>query len=241
MQNMKAMFGTWVLFMNILVLGGTHAQAEYSKLSFPSSTPFSFFPYVVGVDHNEPTSPNNSECLNFQGRRNFPNCYAGHDGMDFPIVGSFLAMHIGVDVRAATGGVVVHKEDGYGDHCFGWFSKTKGGGPEIRCLDNPDILPNYIVVLQDDGLYAFYHHFKKNSIRVDVDHRVECGDFLGKVGSSGNSSAPHIHFELRKLNAGQTPETLRYFDVRNVSLPIDPFKEGLWNKVVGKIPTYGCR
>jgi murein DD-endopeptidase MepM/ murein hydrolase activator NlpD len=46
------------------------------------------------------------------------------------------------------------------------------------------------------GNYALYAHFQPGSIRVKEGDRVERGDVLALVGSSGNSLAPHLHFHV---------------------------------------------
>ncbi|HET7924880.1 MAG TPA: M23 family metallopeptidase, partial [Rhodanobacteraceae bacterium] len=56
---------------------------------------------------------------------------------------------------------------------------------------------NAVFVQQDDGLTAWYLHMKNGSLTTKaVGARVEAGEFLGLVGSSGPSSLPHLHFEL---------------------------------------------
>lgn len=56
---------------------------------------------------------------------------------------------------------------------------------------------NAVFVTQDDGLTAWYLHMKNGSPTTKaVGARVEAGEYLGLVGSSGPSSLPHLHFEL---------------------------------------------
>ena len=46
------------------------------------------------------------------------------------------------------------------------------------------------------GRYAFYAHLKPNSITVEEDDRVRRGQVLARLGNSGNTSAPHLHFHV---------------------------------------------
>lgn len=57
--------------------------------------------------------------------------------------------------------------------------------------------PNNITILHDDGTTTRYLHLKKNSLTTKPDSaRVEQGEFLGFVGSSGRSTFPHLHFAV---------------------------------------------
>jgi murein DD-endopeptidase MepM/ murein hydrolase activator NlpD len=60
---------------------------------------------------------------------------------------------------------------------------------------------NYIKLDLGDGYKAFYGHLYK-TIKVK-DESVNAGDIIGYVGTSGKSSAPHLHFELWQIKAGK--------------------------------------
>lgn len=213
--------------------------AEYSKLSFPSSGYIHFIPWTIGVDHNHPSSTSSIKCTNYKGQRNFPFCYSGHEGSDYMLTAGFLAMHAGVNVRAAAPGTVVHIEDGHGDHCFANIFKK--GPLKISCSDNPTMEANYITVKQDDGLFAFYYHLRRNSTLPKEGDRVECGTKIAQVGSSGISSAPHIHFELRKLKENASPQGYTYNELYYQTEVVDPYKLKLWRGIRMGRPIYRCR
>src|SRR5690606_19042874 len=44
--------------------------------------------------------------------------------------------------------------------------------------------------------FALYAHIKPGTVRVKRGQRVRAGQVIGRVGSSGNSDAPHLHFHL---------------------------------------------
>jgi hypothetical protein len=92
----------------------------------------------------------------------------------------------GADVLSATAGKVVGVVDGLPETAPGALPPTtaaRAGG-------------NHVVVAMGGGRYAFYAHLQPGSVRVRVGDRVAVGQVLGLLGSSGNSNAPHLHFQL---------------------------------------------
>ena len=177
------------------------------------------FPVLVGVDH-DPVPQDDSAagaiiCTDYVGR-GFPNCYDEHDGNDYILDGDFDEMDDNpAAVLAAADGVVVDTEDGNYDKCH------PGAGASITC-DGYPIRANYVIVEHANGITSRYWHLRKNSVRVAVGDEVACGDILGEVGSSGNSSKPHLHFEVnledgRSLNpyAGPLSQDLSWWDQQN--------------------------
>jgi murein DD-endopeptidase len=55
---------------------------------------------------------------------------------------------------------------------------------------------NYIALDLGQGRHAFYAHLQPGSLRVKVGDRVRLGQILARVGNSGNSNAPHLHFQV---------------------------------------------
>lgn len=103
--------------------------------------------------------------------------YNQHDGTDIAI-GGFAAMNQGRWVMAAAAGTVIAKHDGEYDRCTNGHCGTA----------------NYVKIRHADGKVSWYWHLKKWSVRVKVGQHVACGALLGKVGSSGYSTGPHLHF-----------------------------------------------
>lgn len=107
--------------------------------------------------------------------------YDGHQGTDFVISG-FPQMDEGVNVQAVDSGKVVFIHD---------------GEPDRNTDGNPDLgLGNYIAIKHPDKHFSYYGHLKKYSILVNPGDSVVPGQLIGQVGSSGNSTDPHLHFEL---------------------------------------------
>lgn len=55
---------------------------------------------------------------------------------------------------------------------------------------------NSVVLDIGRGLYAMYGHMKPGSVKVKEGQRVRRGQVIGRVGSTGNSLAPHLHFQV---------------------------------------------
>jgi murein DD-endopeptidase MepM/ murein hydrolase activator NlpD len=113
------------------------------------------------------------------------NTYDGHRGTDIAIFPyPFYKMdHDQVEVIAAAAGTILFKSDTtvYDKNCAGNSAQA-----------------NYIVIQHADGTYAYYFHMKHNSVTTKtVGQTVAVGEHLGIVGSSGNASGPHLHFEVR--------------------------------------------
>ncbi len=56
---------------------------------------------------------------------------------------------------------------------------------------------NAIIIDHHNGEYSLLCHFKHNSIKVKVGDEVQQGDVIGFCGNTGNTSQPHIHFNLQ--------------------------------------------
>ena len=59
---------------------------------------------------------------------------------------------------------------------------------------------NYILIAHYNGLYTLYAHGKPGSIRVSPGQRVVQGQQIMSVGTTGNSTGYHLHFEVRTGN-----------------------------------------
>lgn len=55
---------------------------------------------------------------------------------------------------------------------------------------------NQVILKHSNGEYSFYAHLIPNSLKVKKGDKVKRGQILGKVGNSGNSDGPHLHFQL---------------------------------------------
>jgi len=221
------------------------------KLSGPVNATQMIIRPVVGVDDLARTSGDIKFCKNNYFGENFPNCYRGHEGTDFGLVGHVVSQLAGsIDVFAVTGGKVVAKADGNTDLCFYRIPPPPSDSRAsdfVFCINDKNDAKeaNFVAILQDDGVIAYYYHLKKDSIPVNVGDRVECGQFLGKIGSSGISSAPHLHLTLQRMKKDTAfPRTQAEFKSaggnRSVAEIINPYSPMLWTELSNQVPVKTC-
>ncbi|MFJ7063801.1 M23 family metallopeptidase [Streptomyces sp. NPDC101115] len=113
-----------------------------------------------------------------------------HSGQDF-------AVPVGTPVKAAGAGTVVK-------------AGPNGGG------DGP-AYGNAIVVKHANGTYSQYAHLSK--IKVNIGQKVAAGQQIALSGNTGNSSGPHLHFEIRTTpNYGSAVNPAAFLRSHGVSI-----------------------
>ncbi|WP_425839383.1 M23 family metallopeptidase [Streptomyces fractus] len=116
-----------------------------------------------------------------------------HRNRDYPAFGASL--------HAVADATVAHAEDGQRDHLsrsslagvlYFWLvegvCRTLGGSRRV--------VGNHIVLDLGEGTYALYAHVQRGSLAVRAGDKVVAGQVLGRCGNSGNSTQPHVHFQL---------------------------------------------
>lgn len=93
-------------------------------------------------------------------------------------------------VIAVADGVVRDVRDGEQEH------PPLTPQPEPASLTSHGLFGNYVVLEISPGVFASYAHLRTGSIKVRPGQRVQRGQALGALGQSGNSAAPHLHFQL---------------------------------------------
>lgn len=90
----------------------------------------------------------------------------------------------------------------------------------VGTMNEAHPLGNYVIIDHGNKEFSYLVHFKHQSIVVDEGDRVSRGDLLGRVGNSGNSSEPHVHFHVAdspdprnsksiRINFGQKSELIQ--------------------------------
>lgn len=121
--------------------------------------------------------------------------YDGHNGTDFRLP-SMAQQQAGVDVLAAAAGRVLRRREGIAD------VPVRGTGADavkdIEC-------GNGIVIEHAASWQTQYCHLARGSLRVEVGDRVEARQAIGRVGLSGLTGYPHLHFIVRYRGAIADP------------------------------------
>jgi murein DD-endopeptidase MepM/ murein hydrolase activator NlpD len=105
-----------------------------------------------------------------------------------PITG-ILADHAGIDLAAAAGTEVYAAREGI-----------------VQASGTDAVLGQYIVIEHAGGWSTVYGHLSLRRVRLNEE--VESGMIIGNVGSSGLSTGPHLHFEVRNRGLPRDPAAL---------------------------------
>ena len=94
----------------------------------------------------------------------------------------------------------------------------------------PSILGNHVFVRSGD-VVAVFAHLAPGSVTIDEGQRVRAGDVIGRLGHTGNSTSPHLHFqlmdELDPTIANGVPCAFATYEV---------FRDGAWQVISNGIP-----
>lgn len=102
-----------------------------------------------------------------------------------PVTGH-LIFHKGVDIAAARGTPVLACANG----------TVTGTGTD-------PVYGNYIIIRHDDSKESLYGHLQ--TIKIELHQQVKSGSIIGTVGSTGQSTGPHLHFEIHENGVAKNP------------------------------------
>ncbi|MBV9442503.1 MAG: M23 family metallopeptidase, partial [Acidobacteriaceae bacterium] len=95
----------------------------------------------------------------------------------------------GADILAVRDGTVVETLDTLDN-------QVPGSLPDPKTVNVQNVDGNHIVLDLGNGFFAFYAHLQKHSILVKRGQHVKRGQILAKLGNTGNTSGPHLHFHI---------------------------------------------
>lgn len=94
----------------------------------------------------------------------------------------------GLDMLAPADGVVVKARKHH--------AESRVNGKKAYC-DTWDIRGNFVVIKHAENEYSALAHLAAGSVAVSVGDFVKQGQVIGKCGNTGNTSQPHLHFQLQ--------------------------------------------
>jgi len=159
----------------IRVVPVSGAPGRYSLVLTLSDAPA---PVTPGVTPPQPTvvAPSSHVAASAQGQFQWPTTRREISGWTFHDPGN--PGHVGLDIAAEMWDPIVAVADG-----VVVFAEWGGG------------YGNLVIVNHGDGWRSYYAHLSE--IVVEVGQEVRQGELLGGAGSTGYSTGPHLHFELR--------------------------------------------
>lgn len=102
----------------------------------------------------------------------------------------FWSGHLAIDIAAGTGASIYAADSGVVVYA-GWDSNGYG---------------NVIMIDHQNGYHTLYAHL--SSLNVSCGSNAVQGQVIGRAGSTGNSTGPHLHFEVRYLGGFLNPWTV---------------------------------
>lgn len=194
-------------------LAGTAVATPVARTSAPAATPVTFGQMIALTTGTAPVNdslmPDGASALAQAAAAQLASAPAAPvtadtpGGLVLPVEGRFSSpfgkrthpvtgarkMHTGVDIAAPTGTPIRAAAGGTVS-----FAGVRGG------------YGNVVIVDHADGSQTYYAH--QNELRVSAGQQVSAGEVVGTVGSTGMSTGPHLHFELRRGGAPVDPAPL---------------------------------
>lgn len=131
-----------------------------------------------------PTTASNSVVTSGYGGRNAPKTSGGYGSSN----------HDGIDIG------------GTGGNLNGQAAGSIGGGNVTEVGYDENGYGNYVVVDHGNGYTSLYGHLQKATVKQG--ETVSAGQQVGVIGSTGNSSGPHLHLRVRKNGQSIDPRTV---------------------------------
>ena len=144
-----------------------------------------------------PQSENNSGALPVSADINFTVPVYGNITSPFgkrihPITGK-NSFHTGIDIGAKTGAKIACALDG-----------------RVEKTGSSSVSGNYILIDHGSGLKTYYCHCSQ--LYAPEDAVVRAGEIIALVGSTGQSTGPHLHFEIRYNGERYDPASVMDFN-----------------------------
>jgi len=111
--------------------------------------------------------------------------------------------------------------------------------PPASSFSERAILGNHVILNLGGGRFAAYGHLQTGSVRVRVGQRVRRGQVLARVGNTGPSGGPHLHFQVsdgpQPLASDGLPFVFRQFSLAGEVSNIGQFLTGAANADIRRV------
>ncbi|MGN0468206.1 MAG: murein hydrolase activator EnvC family protein [Acutalibacteraceae bacterium] len=160
---------------------------------------------TLAASNQDPTSPAASNSSGGSSGSSSSTIYKSNDSWVWPLGGASCYISSGYGNRSASisgwsfhGGIDIAGGGIYGKPVY-----ASRGGRVITASWGNTGYGNYVMIDHGDGFATLYGHC--SSLCVTTGQTVEKGQHIANVGSTGNSTGPHLHFEVRYNGAKQNP------------------------------------
>jgi murein DD-endopeptidase MepM/ murein hydrolase activator NlpD len=125
-----------------------------------------------------------------------------HSGFQFPLRSYRLTSSYGMRKNPITGNLRLH--EGVDLAAPAGTEVYAAGNGTVTEIGEDSIYGNYVIIKHADNWVSLYGHLQK--VEVGLRANVRSGTLIGRVGSTGQSTGPHLHFELRQNGRARDPD-----------------------------------
>ena len=171
----------------------TESESAALTINYATGNPGVIFHFVPGEDFN-PTE----RAFFLNSGFSFPlrsyRLTSGFGMRTNPVTGNYR-MHQGVDLAAPEGTEVY-----------------AAGNGTVTEVGNDPVYGNYVIIKHNNNWASLYGHLRKTN--TALHSKVKSGSLIGRVGTTGQSTGPHLHFELRQNGKAQDPDKYLFLSGR---------------------------
>ncbi len=194
---------TYLSYISKLEKEKEQADAEIDKIiSMYYATSKKETTQKITVENNESGGTTSSSS---SGSSSGGGSYSSSASWAWPLgsASCYISSHYGNRSASISGWSFHGGTDITGGGIYGKPVYATRGGTVITAVNGSTGYGKYVIIDHGDGYQSLYAHC--SSLSVSSGQKVSKGQMIARVGSSGNSTGPHLHFEIRKNGSKQNP------------------------------------